>query len=99
VAREEGEKALMRFHLPIVGLFLDLTESVAWTVHAQSKSGRSPVREALLERCLAMVVKDCHGMDVRDPDSVYQGSEGWVWRSAAAEVPQVDYRIGRGLNA
>jgi hypothetical protein len=30
------------------------------------------------ERCWAMVVQDCHAMDVRDPDSVYQGSEGWV---------------------
>jgi hypothetical protein len=26
-------------------------------------------------------VKDCHAMDVMDPDSVYQGSEEWVWRS------------------
>ena len=34
--------------LLVVGLCLDLTGSVEWTVHAQSKSGRSPVREAVL---------------------------------------------------
>ena len=35
-------------YLLVVGLCLDLTGSVEWTVHAQSKSGRSPVREAVL---------------------------------------------------
>src|ERR1700730_16298650 len=35
-------------NLLVVVLCLDLTGSVEWTVHAQSKSGRSPVREAVL---------------------------------------------------
>jgi len=35
-------------NLLVVGLCLDPTGSVEWTVHAQSKSGRSPVREVVL---------------------------------------------------
>src|SRR6267154_2688499 len=52
--------------LLVVGLCLDLTGSVEWTVHAQSESGRSPVREAVLRdvgRCWAMVVQDCYATD------------------------------------